>query len=116
MNWQNSKKKQKVTKSDTEIFAYSDTGHSDCLLTVTLLANPKFLRSVTLITYLLIVTLCPGPGSVTVRKYICSHKMKISQAMCFLYFFIVKVDKHDYLFLIRVFLINHTGCTSLSDL
>ena len=47
---------------------HSDPGYSDSLLTVTFLANPTFLKSVTVSTSLLTVTLCPGPDGVTVSK------------------------------------------------
>ena len=56
----------------TGIFAYNDTGFSDSLLTTTLLVNPTFQKSVTVSTYLLTVTLCPGPDGVTVSKYLFS--------------------------------------------
>ena len=54
----------------TEIFAYSVTGYCDSSLTMTLLANPTSPKSVTLCTYLLTVTPCPGPDGVTVSQYL----------------------------------------------
>ena len=63
--------KVEIRVGNTEIFAYSDTGFSDSLLTVTLLANPTFLKSVTVSTYLLTVTFCLGPNGVTVSKFLC---------------------------------------------
>ena len=59
----------------TDFPAYSDTVYSDTLLTVTLLANPTFLWSVTVSRYLLTVTLCPCPEGVTVSGDLCSHNV-----------------------------------------
>ena len=56
----------------TEIFACSDTGYSDSLLTVTLFANPTLPMSVTVSTYLPTITLCPVTDDDTVSEYLCN--------------------------------------------
>ena len=60
--------------SNTDLPGYSDTGYSDILLTVTLLAVPLFQKCVTVSRYLLTVTLFAGPKSVTESGEICSVK------------------------------------------
>ena len=67
---------------DTGILALSDTGYSDTLLTVTLFDNSTFPKSVTVSTYLLTVTLCPGPNGVTVSKHLCMLSTRVTSLFC----------------------------------
>ena len=62
-------------KEDADLPAYSDTGYSDNLDRVTLLADHIVLKSVTVVTYLVTVTLLPGTQGVTVNGGICIRIM-----------------------------------------
>ena len=61
--------------------AYSDTGYSDNLLTLTVFAILTFLESVTVCEYLLTVTLSSCPEGVTVSGDVCSREEDATTAI-----------------------------------